>query len=187
MTAALAPPLDDTPTVPVALAAPPALAKPRLVLAVRTAPRREPPFDDELAEPLHRGRYEQRLPLPRAERREFEPVALDPTLPDPSRWARTLLVGVAEVAGGRRALQQLGAMFSFGVSHGLGRDLDRVSMLGRKHWTAASTVRSVRAAQPVEGVAEVSATLQCGERIRAVAMRLERQQGRWKCTRLQLG
>jgi hypothetical protein len=161
--------------------------KPRLALSVRPAPRREPPFDDELAEPPYRNRYQQVLPLGRAKLEVFEPVVADPGLPDPSRWAQSLLVGVIETASGKRPLQQLASMFSLGVSHGLRRDFDKVARLGNVHWIAGTSVRSVRAMQPVEGVAEVSATLQRGARVRAVAMRLERHQGRWSCTRLQLG
>jgi hypothetical protein len=159
----------------------------RLVVSLRQAPRREPPFDDELTETPYRNNHQLVLVAGPAKPQGFEPVAADPTLPDPSRWAQSLLVGVIETAGGKRPLQQLAAMFSLGVSHGLRRDFDRMARLGRRHWIAGTSVLSVRATQPVEGVAEVAATLQCGARVRAVALRLERSHGRWNCTRLQLG
>jgi hypothetical protein len=45
----------------------------------------------------------------------------------------------------------------------------------------------MRASEPVDNVAELSATVRVGERVRAVAMRLEVRHGRWCCTRLMLG
>jgi hypothetical protein len=48
-------------------------------------------------------------------------------------------------------------------------------------------VRSLRVTQPADQVAELSATLQCGPRVRAVALRLEVRHGRWRCTRLEMG
>jgi hypothetical protein len=48
-------------------------------------------------------------------------------------------------------------------------------------------VGSVRASEPADGIAELSATLRHGPRVRAVAMRLEVRHGRWCCTRLMLG
>jgi len=48
-------------------------------------------------------------------------------------------------------------------------------------------VRTGHASSPSEGVAELSATLQAGPRVRAIALRLEARHGRWRCTRLQLG
>jgi hypothetical protein len=190
MTAALAlPELDepDCPTDTAPAASKEAPARGRLVLSLRPAPRREPPFDDELDQPPYRNRLQGVLPLRRAALQSFEAVAADPALPDPTRWVQSLLVGVIETAAGRRPLQQLQKMFSIGVAHGLRRDFERVTRVGNVHWIAGTSVRSVRAMRPVEGVAEVTATLQCGARIRAVALRLEERQGRWNCTRLQLG
>jgi hypothetical protein len=48
-------------------------------------------------------------------------------------------------------------------------------------------VLSVRADEPVDGIAELAATVRIGPRVRAVAMRLEAPDGRWRCTLLQLG
>jgi hypothetical protein len=45
----------------------------------------------------------------------------------------------------------------------------------------------VRASEPSDGVAELCATVDVGGRVRALALRLEEQHGRWRCTRLQLG
>ena len=45
----------------------------------------------------------------------------------------------------------------------------------------------MRATQPADGVAEICATIQVGDRVRAVALRVEEHRDRWRCTRLQLG
>jgi hypothetical protein len=161
-------------------------------MTVRPAPRREPPFDDEIP-PRHLyavGPLDQQLPFEPAARRDRATAARPAprtNLPDPARWGRRLLIGIIETAGGRRPLQQLSALLSQSVAQGLGADFERAAQRRRPHWTHAATVRSVRVCEPAEGVAELSATVQAGPRVRAVALRLESHDGRWRCTRLQLG
>lgn len=162
-------------------------------ITVRPAPRREPPFDDEidpsttvgpLDQPLPFDEWRPRLPRPR-------PVLRSTTrarpVPDPAVWGRRLLVGIIETAGGKRPLHQLSALLSPGVATGLGVDFERAAKSGAPHWTSGAAVRSMRATEPADGIAELSATLQHGLRVRAVAMRLEVRRGRWCCTRLMLG
>jgi transcription antitermination factor NusA-like protein len=48
-------------------------------------------------------------------------------------------------------------------------------------------LRSIRVGEPADGIAEISAVIRQGERHRAVAVRLEGIDGRWRCTALQLG
>lgn len=160
-------------------------------IVVRPAPRREPPFDDELIEGASQvGVHDQPLPFERPRRRALPPARPSPlraALPDPGRWGRRLLVGVIETAGGRRPLNQLTALVTPSVAHGLRTDFERAALSGRPHWTSAAAVRSMRASEPVDNVAELSATVLVGERVRAVAMRLEVRHGRWCCTRLVLG
>jgi Family of unknown function (DUF6459) len=159
---------------------------------VRPAPRREPPFDDEIP-PRHLyavGPFDQQLPFEQPPRRDHaipRRTVLRTDLPDPALWGRRLLIGIIETAGGRRPLQQLAALLSHSVAHGLGADFERAAQLRRPHWTHAATVRSVRACEPAEGVAELCATVQVGARVRAVALRLEAHDDRWRCTKLQLG
>ncbi len=179
MTAALATAGPAT-TLPRAAAAKP--------VTVRPAPRREPPFDDELAGPPVIGAWDQPLPFDTrpVEHRHF--VSLRPRgLADPGIWARRLLVGLIESAAGRRPLHQLSSMLSPAVNRGLGADFERAARSRSAHWLHRATVCSVRVCEPAEGVAELSATVDTGQRVRAVAMRLEERQGRWRCTRLQLG
>lgn len=166
--------------------------QPARPMTVRPAPRREPPFDDEIP-PRHLyavGPLDQQLPFETAPPRN-RPLAARATqrtsLPDPALWGRRLLIGIIETAGGRRPLQQLAALLSHSVARGLGADFERAAQRRQPHWTHAATVRSVRACEPAEGVAELSATVQAGPRVRAIAVRLESHDGRWRCTRLQLG
>jgi hypothetical protein len=182
-------PVGDLPTDnPVTGRAAPEQRSPRLP-TVRPAPRREPPFDDEVPH-LHRvGALDRPLPFARP----LHPVPMPlrqprrSELPDPALWGRRLLVGITETAAGKRPLQQLAALVSPSVAHGLGAEFERAAATGRRHWLATATLRSVRAAEPAEGAAELSATLLAGSRVRAVAMRLDAREGRWRCTRLQLG
>jgi hypothetical protein len=156
---------------------------------VRPAPRREPPFDDELQDPPAVGAWDRRLPFTStaATRGTLPAPARRDALPQPGAWGRRLLIGLIESAAGRRPLQQLQSMLSFSVSQGLAADFERAARRGRRHWLHTATVRSVRASEPSDGVAELCATISTGERVRAVALRVERQHGRWRCTRLQLG
>lgn len=171
-----------------ALIAPPSTLRP---VAIRPAPRREPPFDDELTDSTPRpGRYDRRLPFdqPAALPRVWRVRPPRPTgLPDPGTWGRRLLVGMIETAAGRRPLHQLAAMLSPSVTRGLGADFERAAQVGVPHWLHRAGVRSVRVSEPADGVAELCATVETGRRVRALAMRLEEHHGRWCCTRLQLG
>jgi hypothetical protein len=159
-------------------------------VVVRTAPRREPPFDDELVEAGHRPKaFDRRLPfdlagVSAAERRRLLSAN---GLPDPVVWARRLLVGLIECAGGRRPLAQLTNMLSPSVIRGLRSDFERANERGRGHWLHRTTVLSLRGCQPADGIAELCAAIDSGPRVRALAMRIEMHHGRWCCTRLQLG
>ncbi len=158
-------------------------------IVVRPAPRREPPFDDELPELARATSYDRPLPFEPVSRRR--PVAPAPPLrtglPEPAQWARRLLIGIIETSGGRRPLNQLTALLSPSVANGLRADFERAAVRGRPHWTAAATIGSIRACEPARNVAELSATVRAGSRVRAIAIRLEARHGRWCCTRLMLG
>lgn len=166
----------------------------------RPAPRREPPFDDEL--PARHlivvGPLDQPLPLdavgpnaPSAMRLRAEPdvFAAQPTgrqeLPDPAAFARRLVIGVVETATGRRSPSQLRHHTSPTVQAGMARDAGRISRLGSAHRPA--TLHSLHITAPADGVAEVAAVLRVGDRFRALALRLEGLDGRWRCVRLQIG
>lgn len=168
---------------------------------LRPAPRREPPFDDEQA-----GRHlslvgplDQPLPLDTPEPMEptaptvsspaADPFAARPTgrdeLPEPTALARRLVIGVIETATGRRSASQLRHHTSPTVQAGLARDAGRISRLGSARRPA--TLHSLHVSEPADGVAEVAAVLRVGPRFRALALRLEGLDGRWRCVRLQIG
>jgi hypothetical protein len=164
--------------------------QPTRPMIVRPAPPREPPFDDEIP-PRHLhavGAHDRPLPFERPRHQPLAAVRVRTNgLPDPAQWGRRLLIGIVETAAGKRPLQQLAALLSPSVASGLGADFERAALRRRPHWIHACAVRSVRAAEPADGVAELCATVQAGPRVRAIAMRLEARDGRWRCTRLQLG
>ena len=162
---------------------------PRVRVRVRPAPRREPPFEDEQPPALVLPRYDQPLPFERPPA-TVTPIAPGPRrdrLPDPAVWSRRLLIGLVESAAGRRPLHQLSALLSLSVCSGLGLDFERAALSGRPHWLHDGTVRTVRASEPADGVAEVCATIATRHRVHAVALRVEARRERWRCTRLQLG
>jgi hypothetical protein len=170
----------------------------RAPVTVRLAPRREPPFDDELNADERPARHLRAVrpadpPLP------FEPwpgrlaqprgwSAPCPSgraeLPDPVSWSRRLLVAMLEARAGQRPMRQLANHFSPSVHAGL------MAESGQSRWSGdrgPAVVRSVHVCEPADGVAEVSAVIQSGARYRAIAARLEGLDGRWCCVRLQLG
>jgi hypothetical protein len=168
--------------------------------SIRPAPRREPPFEDELPS-RHLsllGPHDQPLPFRALDASapsrlrlvtESDPFAAQPTgrteLPALPIFARRLLIAVIEAATGRRSAGQLSQHTSPGVQAGLARDAGRISRLG----TAArpATLHSMHIAEPADGVAEIAATVRVGSRFRAIALRLEGLDGRWQCVRLQIG
>lgn len=164
------------------------------------APWREPPFDDEL--PSRRlslvGPLDQLLPFDtvgpdapsaRRLRAAADPFAVRPTgrheLPEPAAFARRLVIGVIETATGRRPAGQLRQHTSPTVQAGLVRDAGRISRLGTAQRPAA--LHSLHVSEPADGVAEVAAVLRVDDRFRALALRLEGLDGRWRCVRLQVG
>jgi hypothetical protein len=190
MTATIARTATRTSTRPVRQLGQPATHPTLLPLTVpdiRPAPAREPGFDDEVAHLGAIGPLDRPLPFADEQRPAAPAPPLPRALPDPVAWARRLLIGIIETAGGRRPLQQLAAMLSPSVAAGLSADFESAARRNERHWTHAAAVRSVHASEPADGVAELNATVLAGRRVRAVALRLEVREGRWRCTRLQLG
>jgi Family of unknown function (DUF6459) len=169
------------------------VCQPARMVTVRPAPRREPPFDDERPYPHVAlvGRHDRHLPFDAPQRRVVDVHQAFAArrinhggLPDPEAFGRRLLVGIFEALGGRRSLPQLAAHLSHGVYRGLVNDVERP---GRRRWHEPPAIRSVRICEPAGEVAELSAVIQTGRRCRAVALRLEGANGRWRCVRLQIG
>jgi hypothetical protein len=103
-------------------------------------------------------------------------------LPDPARWAARLVQAVVEVLAHERPRQQLVRWLSTEVYADLGVHLAATPRRGRTG--VRRTVSSIHLCEPADGVVEASAVVVGGTRARAVAVRLEGWDGRWRCTRL---
>jgi hypothetical protein len=167
---------------------------------IKPAPHREPPFDDELpARHLSLvGPLDRQLPFDAIEpsapsasrlRATSDPFSAQPTgraaLPELAVFARRLVIGIIETATGRRSAAQLGRHTAPAVQAGLAKDAGRIGRLGTAERPA--TLHSLHYAEPADGVAEVAAIVRIGDRFRAIALRLEGLDGRWRCVRLQIG
>ncbi|MGI8880334.1 MAG: Rv3235 family protein [Jatrophihabitans sp.] len=168
-------------------------------ITIRPAPRREPPFDDELADNaapsparlvLLDGGRQPRLPFADGGtvRRNRPPIRLVPppiVTPPAGRFGHSLVQGIVEVLNGLRPAAQLSAHLTPAIQAGLARDstdLGRFQTPGRP-----PIVTSVHVCEPAEGIAELSAVISVDGRFRAIAARIEIAHGRWRCVRLQLG
>ncbi len=122
----------------------------------------------------------------RAEREVTAFVARQPTrsvqLPDPRRWAARLAQGIVEAMYGHRPLQQL-IRWTDEPVYAL---LERRRTAQRTRGGPRPVVRSVRVCQPGDGVVEASVVVDTGGRCRALAIRLEGLDGRWRCTALEI-
>jgi len=101
-------------------------------------------------------------------------------LPPAQRIGAALARAVLESLSDCRPVEQLRVHCAADVFAGL----QRADRLGTRGSTRLGTVR---VCQPADGVAEVSAVFRCADRVRALAMRLQGVDGRWRITVLQLG
>ncbi|WP_018505457.1 Rv3235 family protein [Parafrankia discariae] len=113
------------------------------------------------------------------------PVAVTPPgpgpSPDPRRTAAVVVRVIIEVLSGARPAAHLAPWSTAALQS----DFERTaSSLATRQ---PSQVRSVRVSEPLPGVAEVSAVVSRGARVRALALRMEHAAGRWQVTTLQLG
>lgn len=109
-------------------------------------------------------------------------------LPEPRAWARQFIQAAVEVTTGLRPASQLRRWTSDEVQSMLTRRANltrRVAQQERR--PRRSVVRSTHLCILRDGVAEVSAVVDDGHRVRAVALRLEGLDGRWRVTALQIG
>lgn len=109
-------------------------------------------------------------------------------LPEPKQWATQFVQAAVEVAAGLRPANQLIRWTSDEV-HGM---LARRAKLGRQAVLRGrppqrGVVRSTRVCIPRDGVAEATVIVADGSRTRAVALRLEGLDGRWRVTALEVG
>ncbi len=100
-------------------------------------------------------------------------------LPPATRSGPVLARALVEVLCGQRPLSQLRVHCAPEVFAGLqSRPLTR---------GALGHLLNVRVCEPADGVAEISVAFRRGERVRAIAFRIQGVDGRWRVTALQTG
>lgn len=111
-------------------------------------------------------------------------------LPDPVPLIRNLTVGVLEVMAGVREIEQLARWFDEESYRAL---ITRANLATRARSARGvpalrpvHTIMSVHCSSPADGVTEGVAIVSGPARTRAVAMRLEGIDGRWRTTSLAL-
>ena len=176
----------------------PSLAPPRFLHLV-SAPVSAPPYDDELPAgpqlrlvpalpPVAPRRLPRPLISPVTEMQELDAwLAAERTptadLPPTRPYARSLVQVLVEVLAGVRPLAQLRRE----TTPELYASIE--SSLARSPRPAGSrpdgrAVRSVHVQERPEGIVEVCATVVRAGRVAALALKLEGQDGRWRCTEL---
>ncbi|GAA2739282.1 hypothetical protein GCM10009867_34700 [Pedococcus aerophilus] len=107
-------------------------------------------------------------------------------LPDPRDWAAHIAQALVEVMAGARPAPQLLRWTTPEVYAVVAR---RAAVSARRGMppTRRTVVRSLRVCEPADGVAEASAVVVDGGRVRALAMRLVGLDGRWRVEALQVG
>jgi hypothetical protein len=117
--------------------------------------------------------------------RQFTPLS---ELPDPSVLIENLATGVVEVLGGVRDLEQLGRWLSEGVyRHLLRRTIIAArgrAVRGQTPARPVATIAAKRVTFPAGNVVEATVLLHGVSRTRAVAIRLEGMDQRWRATAL---
>ena len=133
-----------------------------------------PPNDP--ATPSLRGRPSSRSSSPRS--------TSSHALPDPEPFLRNITVGVFEVLAGVREVEQLARWLTEDAYRKL---VTRAAMATRARsargvpaMRPVHTILSVRATRPADGVVEAVVIVQGPARTRAVALRLEGMDGRWR-------
>ena len=107
-------------------------------------------------------------------------------LPAPAVWSGRFVQALVEVLWGGRPSTQLVRWTNATVYAHVQRRAG-VAMRVPATRGARPRVRSVRVCEPNDGVAEVAAVVERGQRTTAIALRLEGIDGRWQCTVLELG
>jgi hypothetical protein len=107
-------------------------------------------------------------------------------LPDPRPWAGHIAQAIVEVMAGARPAPQL-LRWTTPEVYDVVAHRAYVSSRRGLPATRRATVRSIRVCEPADGVAEASAVVLDGGRVRALAMRLVGIDGRWRVEALQIG
>jgi hypothetical protein len=109
-------------------------------------------------------------------------------LPEPGLWAAQFVQAAVEVTMGLRPSSQLVRWVGDDVRGLLTRRAGLTGgQMSRGRACRREVVRSTRVSTPRDGVAEAAVILSDGTRARAVALRMEGLDGRWRVTALHLG
>ncbi|MFG1921201.1 Rv3235 family protein [Cryptosporangium sp. NPDC048952] len=122
----------------------------------------------------------------------FEPQATPSrALPDPAGHARALVLALLEVLSGRRPVRQLRPHLTEEAYARLSARLHRARAAATTRTVGPPAQRpSVRTrihvgrtlvCEPADGIAEITVLARVGTRTRAIAVRLEGLDGRWRC------
>ncbi len=103
-------------------------------------------------------------------------------LPDPNEWTKKLVTGIAEVLIGDRPVFQLMRWVSFDVYTEIDKQIKPRSNPNPKR--VRPIVRAVHVEATSENTIEASAVIQKGVRGRAMGLKLEAENDRWRCTQL---
>ncbi len=127
---------------------------------------------------------------PAAEDETDPAVAQVPTprtqLPEPGPWTSQLVQAVLEVLAQERPRQQLVRWLAPEVYAELSGQVLATPRRPQSAPRSRPTVSSIHLFEPADGVVEASAVVLGGRRARAMALRLEGWDGRWRCTKLAL-
>ena len=163
---------------------PPALEPPAVPLLGPTAEQLRAAAPLELPFPVDR-------PPERTPEVSFEPQATPrDALPDPAGHARALVLALLEVLSGRRPVRQLRPHLTEAAYARLCSRLHRTRSAPPRMPGPPAQRPSVRTrihvgrtlvCEPADGVAEITVLARVGSRTRAIAVRLEGLDGRWRC------
>lgn len=111
-------------------------------------------------------------------------------LPEPGPWSAQIAQAIVEVMSGLRPAAQVVRWTTpqvYAVVARRGALAARRRASGARASTGRAMVRSVHVCEPADGVAECSVVVSEGQRVRAMAVRLSGQDGRWRVEALQIG
>ena len=111
-------------------------------------------------------------------------------LPDPGPWAGQIAQAILEVMSGLRPAPQVLRWTTppvYAVVARRGALAARRRAAGTRSAARRAVVRTVHVCEPADGVAECSVVVSEGVRVRAMAVRLAGQDGRWRVEALQIG
>lgn len=156
--------------------------------SVAPLPHFEPHLGDASASPPV---ISYRMPTPTAATTrpgmvlEFPVARMREPTPDPTQWARGIIQATLEALNGARAPGQLQRWFAPRVHAAL---VARAAC-GRRATAVPPkiTVRSVRTVSVGEGRVEAVGVVEVAGRCRAVALRMQTYDGRWRVTALEIG